>query len=196
MVHKLEARGWWDAGLELRQDGRELVGQFPYNKLAVIANVGRVRKETFRRGAFRYSIEREDFDVNLLAGHSFDRPIASKLRQTLTFNDSEDALEFRALLPAEGDQPSWVLDTVKAVRSGLSVGVSPGFRVPPMSANPNAVRLIPEVGNESVMIREIHDALVPELSIVTRAAYVESVVAVRSDDLDHEPDYFGYYLWL
>ena len=196
MENQLEQRSWWEAGLELRQDGQELVGSFPYGKLATIANVGRVRKETFRPGSFKYSISRADFDINLLAGHSFDRPIASKLRKTLTFNDTSTALEFRAILPPEADQPSWVADTVKAVRSGLSVGVSPGFRIPPTSANPNAVRLVPEPGNESVQIREIHDALVPELSIVTRAAYVETVVSVRSEDLEPEPDYRRYYLWL
>ena len=192
----LETRGFFEAGLELRQDGRQLVGSFPYGSLATINNVGRVRKERFMPGSFTYSIDREDFDVSLLWGHSFDRPLASKIKRSLTFSDSATALEFRAMLPPEGDQPSWVVDTVKAVRSGLAVGVSPGFRIPPASANPNAVRLVPEPGNEGVSIREIHDALVPELSIVTRAAYVESAVSLRSEGAEGRVDLEEFYRWL
>ena len=195
-MHDLETRGFFEVGLELRQDGREMVGSFPYRSLAVVNNVGRVRKERFMPGSFTYSIEREDFDVSLLSGHSFDRPLASKLKRTLTFNDSATSLEFRAVLPVEGDQPSWVVDTVKAVRSGLAVGVSPGFRIPPASSNPNAVRLVPEPGNESVSIREIHDAIIPELSIVTRAAYVESAVSLRSEGAEGTVDLEDFYRWL
>ena len=191
----LEYRGWYETGLELRADGRELVGTFPYRNLAVISNTGRVRKERFMPGSFKYSIERPDFDVSLLSGHSFDRPLASKLARSLTFKDTATALEFRAVLPPEGDQPSWVVDTVKAVRSGLAVGVSPGFRIPPASANPNAVRLVDEPDNPGVQIREIHDALVPELSIVTRPAYTGTGVSLRNEEIEHG-NLERYYRWL
>ena len=191
----LEHRGWYETGLELRQEGRELVGSFPYGQLATISNVGTVRKERFMPGTFKYSIEREDFDISLLAGHTFDRPLASKFAGSLSFADSQSVLTFRAVLPAEGDQPSWVIDTVKAIRSKLAVGVSPGFRVPPASANPNAVRLVPEPGNPGVQIREIHDALVPELSIVTRPAYTGTGVSLRNEEMEHV-NLERYYRWL
>ena len=195
MDGQLEHRAVWEGGLELRQDGREIVGRFPYGSTATIANTGRVRKERFRPGAFRYSIERADWQIDLLSGHSFDRPIASKLAKSLTFNDTATALEFRAVLPVEADQPSWVVDTVKAIRSGLSVGISPGFRVPPKNIAPNAERLIPEPGNPDVLIRELSDVLLPELSIVTRAAYPETGVSIRSENMDG-PDLRRFYLWL
>ena len=184
--------------MELRQDGRSIGGTFPYNSTATISNVGRVRKERFSPGAFRYSLEREDFEVSLLSGHSFDRPIASKLQGTLRFQDGPDALRFVADLPAEIDQPSWVRDTVLAMRSKLQVGLSPGFRLPPASAVSRAEELIPEPGNPSVSIRQLNDVLLPELSIVTRGAYTEAGVDLRYlEALEEMPlDLQRYYQWL
>ncbi len=195
----LEIRSLWAGGLELRQDGRTINGVFPYGALATISNVGRTRKERFSPGAFRYSIEREDFDVSLLSGHSFDRPIASKLAGSLRFDDGPDALRFTAELPIESEQPSWVRDTVLSIRGGLARGISPGFRVPPASAVSGAEELIPEPGNPSVMIRQLNDVLLPELSIVVRPAYAETSIDVRHElELPGREEAVdrGWYLWL
>ena len=70
-------------------------------------------------------------------------------------------------------------DTVLAVESGLVGGISPGFVVPPRSRVPNAERLTPEPGNPSVLIREINDAVLYELSLVTRPAYPDTEVEHR-----------------
>ena len=65
---------------------------------------------------------------------------------------------------------------------GLSVGLSPGFNVPPPDVVPGAEELVPEPGNPDVLIRIIHAAVLFELSIVTRPAYPESFVDLRSAD--------------
>ena len=181
---ELEHRSVYPVTVEIRQvegGGAILSGRFPYGELATISNRGTVRKERFMPGSFTYSIERQDFDVNLLAGHSFDRPIASKSAGTLTFRDGPDALEFSAALPLDAQQPSWVRDTVLAVQAGLVRGISPGFSLPPKSASPNAERLTPEPGNPGVMIREISDTLTPEFSLVSRPAYNSTSVDLRSE---------------
>lgn len=178
-MSELETRAVWPVDLEIREDGRTLRGSFPYGGMATIADRGTVRKERFRPKAFKYSLEREDFEISLLAGHSFDRPLGSKLARTLVFKDSDDALRFTAALPPLEDQPSWMVDAVKAVRAGLVRGISPGFRVPPSSAVANAERFIPEPGNPGVQIREIAEATLYEMSVVTRPAYTDTAVDVR-----------------
>ena len=197
----------WPVELEVRADRRKLFGSFPYNREATVADRGRVRKERFRSGAFGWQFERftelqkelgkvidESVDearrillerelaarnVDLLRGHNFDRPIASMLSGSLKVKDGRDALRFEADLPA--DPPSWVTDTMKAVDAGLIRGVSPGFRVPPASAVANAEELVDEPGNPGVQVRQINQAVLYELSLVTRPAYTESGIDLRGD---------------
>lgn len=197
----------WPCELEVRARGRKLRGSFPYNREAVVSDRGRVRKERFRSGAFGWQIRafaelqkemaqviKSSFDkarvevlreelarrnVDLLRGHDFDRPLASMIGGGLKVEDSRDALRFEADLPE--NPPSWVEDTKKAVEAGLIRGVSPGFRVPPASAVANAEEFIDEPGNPGVQIRQINQAVLYELSLVTRPAYSASEVDVRSD---------------
>ena len=98
---------------------------------------------------------------------------------SLKLSDSRDELRFEAGLPE--DPPSWVTDTMKAVEAGLIRGVLPGFCVPPASAVANAEELIDEPGNPGVEIRQINQAVLYELSLVTRPAYSASEVDLRSD---------------
>ena len=97
--------------------------------------------------------------------------------------DSAEAVTFTATLPEEALTPSWVLDVEKAIANGTMVGLSPGFRVPPVSAAPNAERLIPEPGNPAVQIRQISDAVLREFSIVTAGIYDDALVELRAEDL-------------
>ena len=65
--------------LEVRRrggGGRTLTGSFPYSKLAVRSDSGRVRKERFAPRAFSFAL-REKREVHLLSGHTFDKPLAS-----------------------------------------------------------------------------------------------------------------------
>ena len=178
------AAGVWAGGLEIRQRGDrpEIAGRFPYGDMATIADRGRVRKERFRPGAFRYSIAEANegrTDINLLIGHSFDRPVASVGGGTLALAETRDAVEFTAALPVEADQPSWLRDLVLSIRSGLMLGLSPGFRIPPADAVADAIALVPEAGNPDVMIRDILAAVLYEFSIVTRGAYSGAGVDLR-----------------
>ena len=195
--------------------GRTLAGRFPYNRTATIRDRGRVRKERFVSKAFAWSIEEfmkaqsalaqaitdqaardviselkdrvAKRNINLLSGHSFDQPLASLAAGTLILKDGDDALTFEADLPGEDKQPTWMRDAVLAIEGGLASGVSPGFRIPPPSVVSDAERLIDEPGNTGVQIREILQAVLYELSIVTRPAYAETEVEAREDNHANTP---------
>ena len=167
--------------LELRQDGRTLTGRFPYRSMATISDRGRTRKETFSPRAFSYAVEDESREINVLLGHSFDKPIGSKRAGSATFEDTEDALIFRVGLPDPEAQPTYLRDFLAAFAGGMvQPGVSPGFRVPPTSTVPGAETLEPEPGNPDVMVRVINAAVLYEASIVSRAAFDETTVDVRN----------------
>ena len=179
----MECRAIWAAqSLEVRQQGGRpvIAGRFPYKTLAVLSDRGTVRKETILPGAFDFTLNDPDRDVNLLVGHSFDRPLASKLSGTMEFNDTEDFLEFVATVPEGAERATHVNDALAMVGAGLIKGVSPGFRVPPKEVVPDAERLVPEPGNPGVMIRELSALLLYELSLVTRPAYEESEAELRA----------------
>ena len=174
--------------LEIRQGGgsRIIRGRFPYGTLATVADRGRTRKETIASRAFSFAIDNEvdrvgaPLRIDLLAGHDFGKPLASRQAGTLAIQDADDAVTFQAQLPALEESASWVEDTVKAIQAGQMVGLSPGFRVPPKGVIPNAEILRPEPGNPSVMIRQINDAVLREMSVVTSGAYLDALVEIRS----------------
>ena len=95
-------------------------------------------------------------------------------------DDADDALSFEATLPDPDDQPTFMQDTVRMVRAGLVGGISPGFRVPPREVVPGAETIEPEPGNPDVAIRVINAAVLFELSLVTRPAYPDTEVDLRS----------------
>ena len=195
--------------LEVRQgeDGSEFVsGSFPYGETATVRDRGRVRKERFQSYAFAWQIQEFEKvqqeladaisraqeeairevrlklarrNVDLLSGHQYGQPIANLSNGTLLLTDGADALRFRAALPPPGRRPTWVEDTVRGIRTGLVRGVSPGFRVPPRSAVPDAITLFPERAGSSVYVRTIKSAVLYELSLVTRPAYAGSSVVVE-----------------
>ena len=172
----------FDGDLEIRRagGGRVLAGRFKYGSMATVRDRGRVRKERFAPRAFRFAIEDETRQIDVLVGHSFDKPLASRKAGTLAIADSDDAVTFEATLP--GDPPSWVTDAERAIAAGLMVGLSPGFSVPPASVVPGAERLEPEPGNPGVQIRVIEQAVLREFSVVTAAAYQDASVDLRSDE--------------
>ena len=165
--------------LEYRAGGRSLSGEFRYGEYATMSDRGAVRKETIDSGAFSFAIKDRQREINLLAGHSFDQPLASKRAGTLQLDDDARGLKFRATLPPENRQPTWMRDTVLAVQAGLVGGVSPGFKIPPASAVPDAEVLEDEPGNPGVQIRRIRAAVLFELSLVTRPAYPNTEVDIR-----------------
>ena len=177
----------FEAGaLEIRRSGgaRVLSGRFNYGSMATIRDRGRVRKERFEPRAFRYAIEDDSRQIDILVGHSFDKPVASRKAGTLEIEDGADAVTFEARLP--DDPPSWVIDAERAIAAGLMTGLSPGFTVPPISAVPDAERLEPEPGNPGVSIRVIREAVLREMSVVTAPAYADAVVDLRAEDVGRE----------
>ena len=82
------------------------------------------------------------------------------------FDDEEDPyLSFEAELPEnENTWPSHVVDTVKQIEMGLIGGISPGFMVPPKEVVPNAEEFLEEPGNPDVLVRQINEAVLVELS--------------------------------
>lgn len=164
---------------------RRLSGSFPYNKRAVLSdggrNGGRPRKEVIASRAFSYRVEREDEDIHLLIGHSYDRPLASRGAGTLTLADGDDALTFQAIITDELQAAPYVQDFFAAFNAGLIRGLSPGFRLPPPRTVPNAERVEEENPAEGMaLIRTIFAALLYELSMVTRPAYSETEVEERN----------------
>ena len=178
--------GFAHGGLELRRkpDGSaRLQGRFPYNSRAVLSDggrTGRPRKEQFAPGAFRHSVE-TDQEVHLLVGHSFDRPLASRGAGTLLLDDTPEALVFNATIAAEMMQVSYVSDVLASLSAGLIVGISPGFRIPPQQTVPNAEEVTEEDPSEGrAMIRTIFEAILFELSLVSRPAYSETEIEARN----------------
>lgn len=175
-------------GLELRRQGDgsvNLTGRFPYDSNAVLSDGGRNGrpvKERIAPGAFSYSIEAEA-DIHFLVGHSFDRPLASKNSGTLRFRDTRLGLEITALLTPAILRTAYAQDAIAQIESGLVTGLSPGFRLPPERAVPRDQAEAwedeadnPAEGMHRAKIRTILQAILVELSLVTRPAYRESAV--------------------
>ena len=179
----MEQRAIWPAaGLEVRREGKRprIMGRFPYGSLAVLADRGKVRKERIMPGAFEFSLSDPDAEVNLLYGHSFDRPLASRQAGSLVLKDTEEALTFEAAIEPDLEDVTHVRDALAMLGAGLVTGISPGFRVPPKETVPENERLDPEPGNESVFIRTLLALVLYELSLVTRPAYRDSQAELRA----------------
>ncbi|HMN37208.1 MAG TPA: HK97 family phage prohead protease [Hyphomicrobium sp.] len=182
-----------------RRDGsRRLRGRFPYNSRAVLSDGGRKggrpQKEEFASRAFAYRVEAPDKEIHLLAGHDFNRPLASKLNGTLILSDSDEALTFEATIVPEIAETSYGRDVLAQVDSGLAYGISPGFRLPPPRAVAKPETFAdegydPARGMHNALIRTIGAALLYELSIVTRPAYKETTVSADdSESTDEEQE--------
>ena len=172
-------------GIEIRasRTGRLITGSFKYGVTAIRSDRGRVRKERIMPKAFRYAID-EDREINLLSGHEFSKPLASTKSGTLKLSDTDDRLSFEATLPRPSQQPTWIQDTVRSIRAGLIGGVSPGFKVPPLSVVPGAEQFVPDKDNPKVYVRLVNAAVLYELSLVTRASYGETTVDLRAADVE------------
>ena len=177
--------------IELRQEGsrRTLRGKFPYGKRAVVRDRGKVRKEEFATYSLGFAIQDTARPIHLLIGHSFDRPVAVRSAAgalvaavaALTITDSESGVEFETEIAAEDELPTYLVDLLRMLDLGLVGGISPGFTVPPLGVVPGAEKLVPEPSNPSVQIRMINQAVLHEMSLVTRPAYSETEVDLRAE---------------
>ena len=179
----------------------------PGRNMGTVADRGRVKKERIKGGAFNWQLNRfeelqqelgdvmkgavdqaraevirqelERRNVHVLAGHNYDQPMGDLLRGSARVRSTNSELSFEVDLPPEELQPSYMQDTVRKVRAGLVGGVSPGFRIPPASVVKDAEYFEPEVNNPGVQVRVIAQAVLYELSIVTRPVYSDTAVDVR-----------------
>ena len=189
--------------------GRFPYSSGPGRGMATVGDRGRVRKERIAADAFGWQIEEfekvqqelaaavdasldqariellrqelERRNVHILAGHSYDKPLGDLKTGSARVTSSKEAVSFAVDLPADADMPSYMADTVRMIRANLAGGISPGFRVPPVGRVANAEAFEPEPGNPSVQVRVINQAVLHELSIVTRPAYSETDIDVRAD---------------
>lgn len=197
----------------------------PGRGMATVSDRGRTRKERVESGAFNFQLERfaelqqelgrvlesavdtaraeiiqqelQRRNVHILAGHSYDRPLGDLLNGTARVRSTREAVEFDVDLPDPEDMPSYMADVVKEIKTKRVGGISPGFMVPPRNVVANAERLEPEPGNPDVQVRVIRQAVLVELSIVTRPAYSQTAVDVRAYDFpNQEPERKRVRRWL
>lgn len=179
--------------LEVRRDGgggTRLRGRFPYGVPAVLSDggrTGRPKKEVFAPRAFAYRVNDPTKEIHLLLGHDFGQPLASKMTHTLTLRDTVEALLLEATISPAIADTSFGRDALAMIGAGLAFGISPGFRMPPERAVPLAEAETiteepdkPDEGMHRAIIRTIRQALLYELSVVTRPAYKESQIEARN----------------
>ena len=153
--------------LELRSEGGEtrLRATFPYGAETELAPG---RHEVIAPRAFADRIEAGE-DIHLLAGHDYNKPLASRAAGNLTLTDGDDALVIEATI---ADGTSWARDFLAAHGQGLIRGLSPGFRV--------------DQGGERIerrgagVLRTITRAALFEISAVTRPAYPAAQIEARA----------------
>lgn len=187
-------------GLELRREndgGVRLTGRFPYGSPAILSDGGRSGrpvKEIIAPGAFDYTIDEPDTDIHFLAGHSFDKVLASKKSGTLTFRKTAGALIIAATITPAILRASYAQDAVAQVEAGLATGLSPGFRLPPERAVPREQAEtvedepnLPAQGMHRAIIRTIRQAILVEMSLVVRPAYQDATVEAARQMADAVP---------
>lgn len=185
--------GATDGGLEIRRkgDSTRISGSFPYNSTATLSDGGkrgRPQKERFASGAFDFSIDESDLDIHFLVGHDFGKPLASRNAGSLVLRSTDDALVFEATLSDAVMGTTHAKDALAMLSAGLVGGISPGFRIPPEQTVPDAETVTEEDPSEGrALIRTINQAVLYELSLVTRPAYSETEVNKRSWDLLEQP---------
>lgn len=153
--------------LEIRAEGGEtrLTARFPYGAETELAPG---RREVIAPRAFSDRIEAGE-DIHLLAGHDYNRPLASRSAGNLTLTDGDDALLIEARI---ADGTTWARDFLAAHAGGLIRGLSPGFRVDPTGER------IERRG--AGILRTITRAALFELSAVTRPAYPSAQIEARA----------------
>ena len=168
--------------------------------MATVRDRGRVRKEKFEPYSLRFAIEDTARPIHLLVGHSYGQPLAVRAAvggssvsapaetvAALKIEDTDEGVNFEAEIADEDELPSYYLDLLKMFDLGLVGGLYPGFTVPPATVVPDAEKLIPEPGNPGVQIRSIRQAVLHELSLVTRPAYDATELDLRGAFHDARP---------
>lgn len=152
--------------LELRSEGgaTRLRASFPYGAETELAPG---LHEIIAPRAFSNRIDHGE-DIYLLAGHDFEKPLASRAAGNLTLTDAAEALVIEATIDPN---TTWARDFLAAHKAGLIRGLSPGFRVAPGGER------IESRGD--VLVRTVIEAALFEVSAVTRPAYDGAQIEAR-----------------
>ena len=78
--------------MEIRAAGDGLTGAFFYDSDIHISDSGKVRKQRFKAGAFKYALETPDREITLTIGDG-SRQLASKQAGSLILKDTPQALK-------------------------------------------------------------------------------------------------------
>ena len=180
------------SGVEVRRRGRGLSGEYRYDRDKVTRDRGRRRKVRVRPGAFSWQLEefaklQEELqesiaeaiegaaaeavrdqarEIQLLAGRSYDQPLASLRTGTLKLEDTDDALRFEVdTLPAT----SYATDLRAGMDSGAAdYGVDLLYSIPPADVVPNAVEIVTEPGT-GVEVEVVNRGVLQAIAVVSRA---------------------------
>ena len=149
---------------EVRQEGEGLACSFFYDRDQVIVDSGRRRKQRVKSGAFDFALGQPDREITIVLGGP-DKPLASKMGQTVQFQDTPQSLNFRIpRLP----QTSYALDFLELLRTGAVVaGIIPFFLIPPNIDGAESEE--EEEGNPGVFRHIIGAALLTSLTVMFRA---------------------------
>ena len=151
---------------EIRQLGMGLTGAIPYNVFTTISDSGSLRKEGFDSEAFTFGLQDESREVSLIIG-DYSQPLGSLLAGSLILNDTPEGLEFRT---SDLPDTSYARDFQELMSTNaVSPGVQAFYRLPPSDVVPNAYTDEPEPGNEEVLRRRIHQAILTAIAIQYRA---------------------------
>ena len=192
----VDAPAYSASAVELRAKGRGIAGSIPYGKPRTVRDRGRRRKRSYAPGAFDYNLKRWEGlqaelakaiqdavageiaaaraavaqapDVLLLRGRRTNGAVASMKAETVTFEDTPDALTFEAE-DVTGTEEGRLLLSDLASRA-LNMGAEPVFSIPPADAVPDAVTVAPEdpADPEGVEVETIASAALHAIAIVNR----------------------------
>lgn len=151
--------------MEIRASGDGLTGAFFYDSDIHISDSGKVRKQRFKAGAFKYALEQPDREITLTLGDG-SRQLASKQSGSLILKDSPNALRFEVKqLP----KTSYAKDFLALLRAGnVAPAVIPIFSRTPKSISKDADYEEEEKGNPGIFRRVFNSALLTGLSILLR----------------------------
>ena len=108
-------------------------------------------------------------EIQLTAGRSYDRPVASMLAGSLRVAEAPGVgLRFVARLPDRGTVP-YADELIAQHDQGLAIlGVDPLGVVPPPEVSPGAVELVPEIDGAVELVEVVNDFNLRALALVAR----------------------------
>ena len=151
--------------IETRRARGGLFGGYKYGRLHLTSASGRVRKTRLKSGALDFSIdEGRELTVNL--GSSLNSTLATRSSGTLEVAKSAEGVSASIRrLPAT----QAASDLVALQDAGIALHLRPRYQVPDSLPSGKAAFVdVPEPGNESVLIREVSEAVLLGFDLTVR----------------------------